>query len=81
MQAFPPPGLGYLKEGEEFYITGKGELAEDNLLRQSIVADAAQHVGEEEVLFELIIERVMHTTWAPGKLGGGPEAIAAWGFS
>ena len=78
LQAFPPPGLDYLKEGEEFYITGKGELADDNLLRQSVVADAAQHIGEEEVLFELMIERVMHTTWAPEKSGGLQPLRRKW---
>jgi len=60
LQAFPPPK----EESEEFYLAGKAELVEDKLVRESVFKDAKHMWHEEEILFELKIERAMYTTWA-----------------
>ena len=69
LQTFPPPGLDYLKEGEEFYITGETRPVLDLAVRRSVISDARQHIGEDEMLFELKIRAVMHTAWQPGPGG------------
>jgi hypothetical protein len=59
LQTFPPPR----EESEEFYIRGQAVLIEDPEIRASVLADAKHQAHESEVLFELMIDRVMHTTW------------------
>jgi len=59
LQTFPQP-----KEGsDEFYITGRAELVDDPAIRASVFRDAKHMADELEILFELKIERVMHTRW------------------
>jgi len=73
LQTFPPPGLDFTKEGEEFYVVGQAEPIADHPARASVVADAHQHVGAEESLFELKIARVMHTIWQTDATGLQPS--------
>ncbi len=47
----------------EFYATGRAHLVEDSATRQ-MVAEAAKHeVREQDLLFELGLERVMTAYW------------------
>jgi nitroimidazol reductase NimA-like FMN-containing flavoprotein (pyridoxamine 5'-phosphate oxidase superfamily) len=59
LQTFPPPR----KESEEFYVTGRAALVEDPETWKRAFADAKHLKSADEGLFELTIERVMHTTW------------------
>lgn len=59
LQTFPPPR----KESEEFYVTGRAELVDDPQTRKRAFADAEHVASEDEILFELKIEMVMHTSW------------------
>ncbi|MGH2375889.1 MAG: pyridoxamine 5'-phosphate oxidase family protein [bacterium] len=59
LQTFPPPR----KESEEFYVTGRAELIANAQTRKRAFSDAKHIKSEDEVLFELKIESVMHTTW------------------
>lgn len=59
LQAFPQP-----KEGsDEFYVAGRAELVEEPVTRATILRDAKHVANELEIIFELKIERVMHTRW------------------
>jgi len=60
MQSFPPPR----EESEEFYLSGRAERIEDRQLFKQVMASAKSRVHEDEILFELKLDRAMHTTWA-----------------
>ena len=50
-------------DDDEFYITGTAHRVADETLRGRL-EDIAQHnVRSDEVLYELRIERALHTTW------------------
>jgi len=50
-------------DSDEFYLSGKAELIEDPSIFESVFNDAKHHASKDEVLFELLIERAMHTKW------------------
>ena len=58
MQAFPSP-VG--AENEEFYLAGRAECIRDLTVRQALVTGTEIHVDESEVLFELLLDRLMYT--------------------
>ena len=58
MQAFPPPDN---KGGEEFYLSGRAECIRDQDVRDAIITGTETRVGEEEILFELLLDRIMYT--------------------
>ena len=58
LHTFPP------EEGdEEFNCSGRAKLVEDSKVREKVVAVYHRVPHEDEALFELQIERVLHTTW------------------
>ena len=57
LQAFPQAG----GVGEEFYISGYAECILDPIFRQALINETKILVSENEVLFELLLERVMHS--------------------
>ncbi len=59
LQSFPQPKPG----SDEFYVTGKALVVQDTALRAAVLRDAKHMADASEVLFELLLERVMHTTW------------------
>lgn len=59
LQSFPPPK----EESEEFYVRGTAELVMDPEIFASVFAVAKHQASEDEILFELLIERAMHTSW------------------
>src|SRR2546422_7924093 len=59
LQTFPQPKPG----SDEFCVTGRAHLVEDSATRTSILRDAKHMAHELEALFELKIERVIHTRW------------------
>ena len=58
LQAYPPL---HNQENEEFYIAGCANQIQDPKIRQSIIDDTKIVTDENEVLFELFLERVMYT--------------------
>ncbi len=59
LQTFPQPKPG----SDEFYIAGKALLVEDRTTRAAVLADAQHMADASEILFELLLDRVMHTRW------------------
>ncbi len=50
-------------EDEEFYVAGLASPVEDGDVREAIVAVHHYRPRDDEKLFELRIERALHTTW------------------
>lgn len=48
---------------DEFYITGSSCRIVDSAKRKTLEAIAMHNVRSDEVLYELTIERALHTTW------------------
>jgi hypothetical protein len=59
LQTFPQPKPG----SDEFYLAGRAHLIEDPATRAAVLRDARHRADESETLFELWVERVMHTEW------------------
>jgi hypothetical protein len=59
LQSFPQPKPG----SDEFYLTGKAVLVEDERARADLLRDAKHMADASETAFELTIDRVMHTRW------------------
>jgi Pyridoxamine 5'-phosphate oxidase len=59
LQTFPQPKAG----SDEFYVAGKAVLVSDPGARAALLRDAKHMADESETAFELLIDRVMHTTW------------------
>jgi len=57
LQAFPPQH----EETEEFYMAGRAEHIPDPAFRQKLIDDTKIRVEENEALFELLLDRAMHT--------------------
>ena len=70
----PKPG------NDEFYVAGRAQLIEDVTTRARVLQDARHQADASEVLFELDVDRVMHTRWehvltppcAPSRRSGAP---------
>jgi hypothetical protein len=59
LQSFPQPKPG----SDEFYVAGKAVPVDDPATRAAVLRDAAHMAAAGEVLFELRIDRAMHTRW------------------
>jgi Pyridoxamine 5'-phosphate oxidase len=59
LQTFPQPKPG----SDEFYVTGTAVVRNDATTRAAVLRDARHRADESETLFELSIDRVMHTRW------------------
>ena len=59
LQTFPQPRPG----SDEFYVAGNAIVVEDPAVRDAVLRDAKHMADASEVLFELWLERVMHTRW------------------
>ena len=59
LQTFPQPKAG----SDEFYVAGRARLVEDEGARSPILRDAKHMADASEIVFELLLERVMHTRW------------------
>ena len=58
LHAFPPA-----ENDDEFYCAGKASAITDSELRHKVASLAKHNVQDDEVLFELRIERALHTRW------------------
>lgn len=59
LQTFPQPKPG----SDEFYLAGRVRPVEDAATRAAVL-QAARHMADaSEAVFELLVERVMHTRW------------------
>ena len=58
LHTFPPA-----QNDDEFYCTGVARSIEDAAIRQVAASIAKHYVRDDEVLFELLIDRVLYTTW------------------
>lgn len=59
LQTFPQPKPG----SDEFYLAGKALLVDDAPTRAAVLRDAKHMADASETVFELWIDRVMHTRW------------------
>jgi hypothetical protein len=59
LQAFPEDR----PDSDEYYITGKAELIDDTEIFKVVFTDAKHRASNDEILFELFVDRVMHTKW------------------
>jgi hypothetical protein len=59
LQTFPQPK----PDSAEFYLTGRADIIEAPSLRRAVLHDAKHKAHERETVFELPVERAMHTTW------------------
>ena len=66
LQAFPQAR----PDSDEFYLSGMARAVDAPETKSAVLADAKHRAGADEILFELLIERAMLTTW---KGFGTPE--------
>ena len=59
LQAFPQAK----PSSDEFYLSGMAHRIDDQALHTQVLTDAENHASPDEILFELDIERAMHTRW------------------
>ena len=59
LQTFPQPKPG----SDEFYLAGRARLVGDAATRAAVLRDARHMADPSEILFELWIDRAMHTRW------------------
>lgn len=59
LQTFPQPKAG----SDEFYLAGKAVRVDDATERGAVLRDAKHQAHASETVFELLIDRVMHTRW------------------
>jgi len=59
LQTFPQPKPG----SDEFYVAGKALPVDDEATRAAVLGDAKHMADAAETVFELTIDRVMHTRW------------------
>ena len=59
LQSFPQAR----PDSDEFYLSGKARVIEDSAIFEAVFNDAKHHASKDEILFELLIERAMHTKW------------------
>jgi hypothetical protein len=59
LQPFPQPKPG----SDEFAVAGRAVRIDDPATRAAVFRDAKHIAQPSEVLFELLLDRVMHTTW------------------
>ena len=58
LHSFPPEA-----NDDEFYCTGAAREVTDASARATVAAMAKHNVRDDEVLFELLIDRALYTTW------------------
>lgn len=58
LHTFPPE-----QGDEEFYCSGRAEAVDDPQVREQVVAAYHRRPHDNEILFELKLERALHTTW------------------
>jgi Pyridoxamine 5'-phosphate oxidase len=59
LQPFPQPKAG----SDEFYVSGRARVIADEATRAAVVRDAKHMADPAETVFELAVERVLHTRW------------------
>ena len=58
LHSFPPA-----ETDDEFYCSGRAYAVIDESLRSALAEEAKHNVRDDEVLFELKLDRALHTTW------------------
>ena len=59
LQPFPQPKPG----SDEFYVSGRARVIADEATRAAVLQDARHMADASEAVFELAVERVLHTRW------------------
>lgn len=73
LHTFPP------EEGdEEFYCAGRADAVNDPQIRAAVVANYHRRPRDDEALFELTLERAMHTIWENWATPKNRPARTAW---
>jgi hypothetical protein len=58
LHSFPPA-----QNDDEFFCAGSAHEVDDATVRRVVAAKAKHNVRDDEVLFELRLDRALHTTW------------------
>jgi hypothetical protein len=59
LQTFPEAR----KDSDEYYLSGQAMLVEEQSVFKAVFEDAKHFASKDEILFELLVDRVMHTVW------------------
>ena len=73
LHAFPSE-----KDDESFYCTGRAREVRDPALRKRAEGSVVHHVKPDEVLFELCVASVLHTTWLNPRTPETSPAYQRW---
>ena len=63
---------------DEFYCSGATIRVQDRGLRAAIADEAKHDVGAQEILYELNIDRALHTTWKNPRQPNTEPIYAKW---
>jgi hypothetical protein len=59
LQTFPEAR----KDSDEYYLSDQAMLVEEPSVFKEVLEDAKHFASKDEILFELMVDRVMHTVW------------------
>jgi hypothetical protein len=65
-------------EDEEFYVGGVARSVEDAEVREAVIATHHYRPSDEERLFELRLDRALHTTWSNWAKPGMEPNYTRW---
>ena len=63
---------------DEFYCSGAAVRIEDSNLRRAIASIAKHAVRDDEVLYELKLDRALHTTWKNPRQPNTEPTYSKW---
>ena len=73
LHSFPPAD-----NDDEFYCTGRSRAISDATVRAAIAERAKHNVRDDEVLFELSLERALFTTWINPRQPDTQPVFSKW---
>ncbi len=63
---------------DEFYIAGQATQVNDGAVRRQIAGLAKHHVQDSEILYELSVNRALHTTWKNPRQPNTEPVYSTW---
>ena len=73
LHSFPPA-----QNDDEFFCSGSAHVVSDATIRRVVAAKAKHNVRDDEVLFELRLDRALHTTWVHPRQTNTYPVHAKW---
>lgn len=77
LQSFPEPR----PDSDEYYISGRAEAVDETGEFESVFADAEHPASRDEILFELLVDRAMHTQWEGFGTADYRPVHSKWSYS